>query len=96
MPIRSLISSIMSQIESEHPELFALQFGKNAKSDLVYTSSFTNINPFPKKPWFSRVCSTSLLKTVWKKEKLLVTSPFSTSFSTHLENFLPFLFNSKL
>ena len=31
-------------------------------------------NPFPNKPWFLRVCSKSLLKTLWEKEKLLVTS----------------------
>ena len=37
--------------------------------------------PFPNKPWFLRVCSTSLLKTLWKKEKLLVTSNFSFSHS---------------
>ena len=36
-------------------------------------------NPFPNKPWFLRVCSTSLLKTLWEKEKLLVTSNFSFS-----------------
>ena len=34
------------------------------------------INPFPHKPWFLRVCSTSLLKTPWEKEKLLITSKF--------------------
>ena len=28
MPIRSQMSSIMGQIEPEHPELFALEFGK--------------------------------------------------------------------
>ena len=28
MPIKSQMSSIMGQIESEHPELFALEFGK--------------------------------------------------------------------
>ena len=39
------------------------------------------INPFPNKPWFLRVCSTSLLKTQWEKEKLLVTSNFSFSLS---------------
>ena len=41
-------------------------------------------NPFPNKPWFSCVCSTSLLKTLWEKEKLLVRaiSPFPTAFST--------------
>ena len=32
------------------------------------------VNPFPNKPWLLRVCSTSLLKTLWEKEKLLVTS----------------------
>ena len=37
------------------------------------------LNPFPNKPWFLRVCSTSLLKTLWEKEKLLVTSKFSFS-----------------
>ena len=30
MPIKSQMSSIMGQIESEHPELFALEFGKIA------------------------------------------------------------------
>ena len=40
-----------------------------------------NFNPFPNKPGFLRVCSTSLLKTLWEKEKLLVTSNFSSSHS---------------
>ena len=30
-------------------------------------------------PWFSRVSSTILLKTMWEKEKLLITSNFSFS-----------------
>ena len=38
-------------------------------------------NPFPNKPWFLSVCNTSLLKTLWEKEKLLVTSNFSFSHS---------------
>ena len=38
-------------------------------------------NPFRNKPLFLRVCSTSLLKTLWKKEKLLVTSNFFFSHS---------------
>ena len=42
---------------------------------------FDYINPFPNKPWFLRVCSTSLLKTLWEKEILLVTSNFSFSHS---------------
>ena len=36
--------SIMEQIESEHPELFALEFGKIAESDFVYTLTSTNID----------------------------------------------------
>ena len=42
MPIRSQITSIMCQIEAEHPELFALEFVKIAEDD--YTRSSTNIN----------------------------------------------------
>ena len=38
-------------------------------------------NPFPNKPWFLRVCSRSLLKTLWEKEKLLVQSDFFFSHS---------------
>ena len=37
-------------------------------------------NPFPNKP-FLCVCSTSLLKTLWEKDKLLVKSNFSFSHS---------------
>ena len=44
MPIKSRMSSNMRQIESEHPELFALEFGKIAESDFVYTLAFTNID----------------------------------------------------
>ena len=38
------MSSIMGEIESEHPELFALEFGKIAEYDFVYTLSSTNTN----------------------------------------------------
>ena len=38
------MSLIMGQIELEHPELFALEFGKIAESDFVYTPAFTNID----------------------------------------------------
>ena len=41
MPMRAGMSSIMDQIE---PELFALEFGKIAESDYVYTLASTNIN----------------------------------------------------
>ena len=43
-------------------------------------------NPLPNKPWFLHVCSASLLKTLWEKEKLLVRSNFSFSNSV----FYPF------
>ena len=44
MPISSRISLIMGQIEPEQLELFALEFGKIAKPDFVYTLAPTDIN----------------------------------------------------
>ena len=44
MPLRSRMSLIMVQIEPEYSELFALEFGKIADYDFVYTLSSTNIN----------------------------------------------------
>ena len=44
MPIKSRMSLILGQIESEHPKLFALEFGKIAESDFVYTLASTNID----------------------------------------------------
>ena len=38
------MSLIMGQIELEHPELFALEFGIIADSDFVYTPASTNID----------------------------------------------------
>ena len=37
------MSLIMGQIESENPELFALEFGKIAESDFIYTLASANI-----------------------------------------------------
>ena len=51
-----------------------LLFPPNLAFRIIYS-----INPFPNKPWFLSVCSTRLLKTLWEKEKLLVTSNFSFS-----------------
>ena len=34
----------MGQIEPEHAELFALEFGKMTETDFVYTLASTNIN----------------------------------------------------
>ena len=44
MPMRAQMSLIMGQIEPEHPELFALEFGKIAECDFVYTLVSTNID----------------------------------------------------
>ena len=44
MPIKSRISSILGQMEGEHPELFAFEFGKIAESDFDYTLASTNID----------------------------------------------------
>ena len=55
-------------------------------SSMTITPEQRSFNPFPNKPWFLRVCRTSPLKTMWKKEKLLVTSNFSFSHSV----FYPF------
>ena len=44
MPIKSRMSLIMGQIKLEHPELFALEVGKIAESDFVYTLASTNID----------------------------------------------------
>ena len=38
------MSLIMGQIESEHLELFALEFGKIEESDFVYTLACANID----------------------------------------------------
>ena len=54
-------------------------------------------NPFPNKPLFLHVCTTSLFKRLWEKEKLQrAISPFPTVFSTGMEIFLPFSSNLKL
>ena len=57
------------------------------KGKLPTHNTYTQkIDPFPNKPWFLCICSTSLLKTPLEKEKLLVTSNFSFSHSV----FCPF------
>ena len=42
--MRARMNSIMGQIELEHLELFALEFGKIAECDFVYTLASTNID----------------------------------------------------
>ena len=45
------MSLIMGQIEAEHPELFALEFGKIAEYDFFYTISSTNIDQNQHQTW---------------------------------------------
>ena len=40
--MRFWMSSIMGQIVAEHPDLFALEFGKIAESEIVYALASTN------------------------------------------------------
>ena len=40
MLIKSRMSLILGQIESEHSELFALEFGKIAESDCLHSSIY--------------------------------------------------------
>ena len=60
-----------------------IMFSTLEKRNLMFRVAF---NPFPNKPWFLCVYSTSLVKTLREKEKLLVTSNFSFSDSV----FYPF------
>ena len=57
------------------------QFGKDKNFVIL-----ERVDPFPNIPWFSHVCSSSLLKTLWEKEKLLIMSNVSFSHSV----FYPF------
>ena len=52
-----------------------------ASNKLAAGNCNASFNPFPNKPWFLRFCNRSLLKTLWEKEKLLVTSNFSFTHS---------------
>ena len=67
--------------------IFILPSGNAVILDQSKNLSFgKRLNPFPNKPWFLRVCSTSILKTLWGKDELLFTSNFSFSHSV----FYPF------
>ena len=55
MPIRSWMSLIMGQIETEHLGLFALEFGKIAESDL-FTLKYLQILTNQHHTWSRLVC----------------------------------------
>ena len=63
------------------------KFGVDGFRGRSLGKNFENaINFLANKPWFLCVCIKSQLKTLWEKEKLLVTSNFSFSHSV----FYPF------
>ena len=77
--------SSANAFNSSRTKLFSLS-GKGlnmfyATFNSISVLSRIAINRFPNKPWCVRVCSKSLLKTLWETEKLLVTSNFSFSHS---------------
>ena len=66
---------MVSSLSHKNPE----KFGDNILN--VSNGGIFLVNPFPDEPWFLRVCSGSLLKTI---------SPFPT-FSTRFKNFVIFI-----
>ena len=66
-------------------EIMLIMFSDNLFLQVINTQDCV-VKGNPNKPWFLRVCYTSLLKTLWEKEKLLVMSNFSFSHSV----FYPF------
>ena len=80
------MSSIMGQIEPEHLELFALEIGKIAENDFVYTLASTNINQSA--PNLVKVYMTirSWLSLIME----LIRTELSELFALELEN-LPYL-----
>ena len=86
IPIKSQTSSIKGQIESEHLELFALEFGKIAESDFVYTPASTNTDQSA--PNLDKLYMT--IKS-WMSSIMNVIRPEFSELSTlELENF-PYL-----
>ena len=63
-----------------------LKFLDENRVCILWYLKIEHFNPFPNKPVFLCVCSTNLLQTLWEKEKLLVMSNFSFSYSV----FYPF------
>ena len=70
----------------------------NMKKCLLLAFTHHVFNPYPNKPWFLCIYSTSLLKTLPEKKKLLIMSNFSFFHSVFYPhgNFLPFSSNLKL
>ena len=86
MPMRAQMSLIMGQIEAEHPELFAREFGKIAESDIVYTLASTNINQSA--PNLVKMCMT--IRSRMSSIMDLIGSELSELSALEFEN-LPYL-----
>ena len=69
------LKSVLGRVENIVGKVENVIF--TTQSQLLITLGKKPYNPFPNKPWFLRVCSTSLLKTLWKKKELLIMSNFS-------------------
>ena len=78
------MSLILGQIKSENPELFALEFGKIAESDFVYTPASTNIDQSASN--FVKMCMTirSRISSIID----LIELELSELSTLELENFL--------
>ena len=76
---------IQTCFEERCPDRCKVMIMNTKKPSTLYNNGL-DYKPFPNKPWFLCVCSKSLLKTLWEKEKLLITSNFSFSHSV----FYPF------
>ena len=84
LAIKSRMSSIIGQIESENPELFALEFGKIAESDFVYTPASTNIDQSA-----SNLVKMFMTIRSWMSLVMDLIGPALSKLSTlELENFL--------
>ena len=85
MPMSARMSSIMDQIEPEHPELFALEFGKIVESDFVYTLASTDIDqsaPNLVKMYKTIRSRMSLIMELMGPELSRVICPWIRKFST--------------
>ena len=84
--MRARMSLIMGQIEPEHPELFALEFGKIAESDFVYTLVSTIIDQSA--PNLLKICMT--LRSRMSSIMDLIGPELSELSALEIEN-LPYL-----
>ena len=72
-----LLSAFPFNMDQSKNLPFGKEFINNTANHSGIAVKLLSFNTFPNKPWFLLVCSTSLLKTLWEKEKLLVMSNFS-------------------